>query len=323
MNDRKVNTMRLTRRDFGKFAIAAIPAAGILGEISTGATAPAKVDSKVRGVQLGMNVPYNFDPAIRNMPADEVLARCVQLNVGAIELRSQPVELFLNAPVVPAAPGRGTQSTPEQDAAREDLRKWRTSIAMSNVKPFRQKYEDAGVMIQIVKFDDVDTLSDDEVDYSFELAKALGAQALSCEIALPLAQRLAPFAEKHKLRVGFHGHTQATPEMFDEVLSYGAYNCANLDLGHFLVGNKTSPLPFLKDHHDRITHVHIKDRKFDGSTVGFGQGDVPLVAVLHTLRDNKWPIPAIIEFEYPIPAGSDRMAELAKCMEYCRTALQT
>ncbi len=319
--------MRVTRREFGKFAVSILPAAGILGEFASDlAASPAKVDSTIRGVHLGMNVPYNFDPAKRDMDPNELLADCVKLGVGWIELRSQPVEVFLNAPKVPARP-RGAQATPEQDAqikaAREELRKFRVGLSMDKVKPFRQKYEDAGVMIAIVKFDNMEQLSDDEIDYSFNLTKALGAHALSCEMAMPLAQRLAPFAEKHKMRVGFHGHLQGTPAAFAQAMSYGPYNCANLDIGHFLVGNKTSPVPFLKAQHERITHIHVKDRKYDGETVPFGQGDVPIVEILHLIRDNKWPIPAIIEFEYKVPEGSDRMTELAKCMDYCRKALES
>jgi sugar phosphate isomerase/epimerase len=318
--------MRYSRREFGKFALCAVPAAGVLGELVGGIAAAEKVNSTVKGVHIGMNVPYNFSDM--TMSGDDILSRCVQLNVGCVELRSQPVELFLNAPKVPPAPARGTQPTPDEQAqrqaARDALQKWRTSVSLAGVKPFRQKYEDAGVMIHIVKFDGLDSQSDEEIDYSFNLAKALGAHAVSCEIALPLAKRLAPFATKHQFRVAFHGHTQATPAMFEEVLSYGPYNCANVDIGHFLAGNNTSPLPFIKEHHDRITHVHIKDRKLNnGPNMPFGQGDTPIVEVLHTIRDNKWDIDAIIEFEYPIPAGSDRMTELAKCMQYCRTALQS
>jgi sugar phosphate isomerase/epimerase len=320
--------MRFTRREFGKFAFSVLPAAGVLTELASDlAASPAKVNSTVRGVRLGMNVPYNFNPANRAMDPDEVLADCVKLDVGAVELRSEPVEVFLNAPKVLPAPRRGTQETPEQKAqraaAREELRRWRVGESMDNAKPFRQKWEDAGVMIAIVKFDDVQQSSDEELDYSFNLGKALGAEAISCEISVPFAKRVAPFAEKHKMRIGFHGHTQATPAMFEEVMADGPYNCANLDVGHFLVGNKTSPVPFLKEHHDRITHIHVKDRKYDGATVPFGQGDVPIVEVLHVIRDNKWPILAVVEFEYPIPAGSDRMTELAKCMEYCRKALES
>jgi hypothetical protein len=39
------------------------------------------------------------------------------------------------------------------------------------------------------------------------------------------------------------------------------------------------------------------------------------------IRDHKWNIQATIEFEYKVPAGSDRMTELAKTIEYCRKAL--
>jgi hypothetical protein len=45
------------------------------------------------------------------------------------------------------------------------------------------------------------------------------------------------------------------------------------------------------------------------------------VEVLRLIRDNKWPMQATIEFEYPVPAGSDRMAEIAKTIEFCRQAL--
>ena len=58
-----------------------------------------------------------------------------------------------------------------------------------------------------------------------------------------------------------------------------------------------------------------------GATPPFGQGDVPIQEVLRTIRDNKWNIQATIEFEYPVPPGSDRMTELAKCVQYCRAAL--
>ena len=86
-------------------------------------------------------------------------------------------------------------------------------------------------------------------------------------------------------------------------------------------------MDFIKRYHDRITHIHVKDRKkqqadgSDGSNVAFGQGDTPIKAVLQVIRDNKWPIDAIIEWEYDVPAGSDRMAEMAKCVQYCKDAL--
>jgi hypothetical protein len=59
-----------------------------------------------------------------------------------------------------------------------------------------------------------------------------------------------------------------------------------------------------------------------GATTPFGEGDTPITEALQTIRDNKWPIQATIEFEYPVPTGSDRMAEIAKCVAFCKDALR-
>jgi sugar phosphate isomerase/epimerase len=299
--------MKYTRREIGKFALLA----PLCALAPRGVSAATKPNSKFAGVQLGMNVPYNFGG--RDMDPDELLQRCLQLNVSALELRSQPVETFLGSP---AAGGK--------QASAEVLRKWRATVSMDRVKAFRRKYEDAGVQIDIVKYDGIYTMSDDEVDYCFNLAKALGAEALSTEIAEEGPKRIGQFAEKHKMKVGYHGHGATKPEHWETAFTYSKYNWANLDLGHFLAGNDTSPIPFLKKYHDRITHLHVKDRKLkDGPNMPFGEGDTPIKEALHLLRDNKWPIDAVIEFEYPVPAGSDRMQELARCVQYCKDALLT
>jgi Xylose isomerase-like TIM barrel. len=317
--------MLYTRRELGKLALAAVPAGTLLDTAFL--SAQAKPSSKVNGVQIGLNVPYSFGGT--TMPGDEILKNCIQLGISGVELRSQPVEAFLGVPanlVTGSARGRGTQ-TPEQDAARkaaaEDLRKWRASASMDKVKELRKKYEDAGVLIEIVKFDGIFGFTDDVLDYAFNMAKNLGAMAISCEISTPPDQtkRVGQFADKHKMMVGYHGHTATTPAHWEQAFSYAKYNGANLDIGHFLSGNKTSPVPFLKQYHDRIMHIHVKDKTLDDKNVPFGQGDTPIKEVLQLIRDNKWKMQATIEFEYPVPAGSDRMAELAKCVKYCREAL--
>jgi Xylose isomerase-like TIM barrel len=308
--------MKFSRRDLGRLALAAPLSAWHQVEpqqvldaakrSSRGYNAP---NSKVAGVQIGLNVPYNFGS--RDMNADEQLNRCVQLGVSAVEMRSQPVESFLGSP---AADGRKPTA--------EEMRKWRTSTSMARVRDFRKKYEDAGVLIEIVKYDGIYAMADDEIDYCFTLARTLGAKAISCEIDVPQTRRLGQFADKHKMMVGLHGHAATTPAHWETAFTYAKHNGANLDLGHFLAGNNVSPVPFLKQHHARITHVHVKDRKFkEGATTPFGQGDTPIREALQVIRDNKWPIQATIEFEYPVPDGSDRMAELAKCIAYCREAL--
>jgi sugar phosphate isomerase/epimerase len=361
-------TMRYTRRDFGRIALAGLPA-GFLFEPATLALAQAKPDSKWAGVQVGMNVPYNFKTG-NYMTADDIIARCRQLGVSGMELRAQPVELFLGSPAAvaaaasgagrrgggagrgggrqgdPAAPaarggegapaqaggeraGRGggrAALTPEQQAAQkaaaEETRKWRSGVSLDRVKEFRRKFDDAGIGLQIIKWDGIFAMADDEVDYCFQVSKALGASGLSTEISIEDTRRVGQFADKHKMPIGYHGHATTSAADFETVLSYAKYNAVNLDLGHYTAGQGESPVPFIKKHHDRITHVHVKDRKRDnGPNVPFGQGDTPIKEVLQLMRGNKWRFQAIIEFEYPVPEGSDLNTELARCMQYCKECL--
>ena len=141
-----------------------------------------------------------------------------------------------------------------------------------------------------------------------------------------MAARLAPFAEKHKLVVGFHGHNDldrpdevASAESFEAVMAAGKYLGANLDIGHFTAANGDA-VAFIKKHHARITNLHVKDMKRNaGPYTPFGQGDAPIPAVLKLLSQNKWDIPANIEYEYGDPDGT--MAAMEKCFQYCRNAL--
>jgi sugar phosphate isomerase/epimerase len=307
-----------TRRDIARLALVALPASRLL----------AKPDSKWGGVQIGINVPYSF----HNMPddADSVLADVVQLGLSAVELRSQPVEQFYGAPKIPNA---GRNATPEQQEARraasEELLKWRRAASVSKLGEFRKKYEDAGVRIEILKFDGVDAMPDDIADYTFNLAKALGARAISCEIPLSKTKWYGEFAAKHKMMVGYHGHTNITspeafgrPESWETAMSYSKYNGINLDIGHFVAGNSKSPVEFLKKYADRITHIHVKDRKTNnGPNVPFGEGDTPITEVLQLMKREKYGFMGTIEFEYKVPDGSDVMKEIAKCVDYCHKAL--
>ena len=38
------------------------------------------------------------------------------------------------------------------------------------------------------------------------------------------------------------------------------------------------------------------------------------------MKKNKWTFPATIELESPIPADSDAVKEVKKCVAYCRQA---
>lgn len=223
--------------------------------------------------------------------------------------------------------------TPEQQAAmqkrQEELRKWRLSVPMSKYQALAKQYKDAGVTIHIVKFNLNDTMPAEEIDYCFNVAKALGCKAITCEPPLSQTKKLGEFAAKHKIMLGYHGHSNMTsdeafakPSSWETAMANSAFNGCNIDIGHFTAGNGYTPLDFIKKHHARITNLHLKDRKINqGPNMPWGQGDTKIKEVLQLMKKEKYTFPACIELEYPTPEGSDVMKELAKCVEYCKNAL--
>ena len=92
----------------------------------------------------------------------------------------------------------------------------------------------------------------------------------------------------------------------------------NLDIGHFFAAGY-DPVAYIEEHHDRISNLHIKDRKKNhGQNTPWGEGDTPIKEVLHLLKSKKYDIPADIEFEY---RGADPVVEVRKCFQYCKDAL--
>src|SRR5580692_5251353 len=95
--------MNFTRRDFGKLALAAVPATSLLA---------AKPDSKWGGVQVGLNAPYSFTGM--SGTADKIIEYMTDIDLSATELRLQPVEAYLGAPGVYAS----ANDNPNTAAAR-------------------------------------------------------------------------------------------------------------------------------------------------------------------------------------------------------------
>src|SRR5687768_2849681 len=98
--------MAYTRREFGKLALAGLPAATVLGGSGSifGAFAQAKPNSKIEGVQIG-TITYSY----RSMPdqsAEATLRYVVDSGISAIELMGGPIESFAGAPT-PAGRGGG------------------------------------------------------------------------------------------------------------------------------------------------------------------------------------------------------------------------
>ena len=106
--------------------------------------------------------------------------KCAQLGVSAVELRSQPVEGFLGVPadLVMRSSRRASRTADARRSANGPRLKLRLGAPTSKVPGLRTKNEDAGVRIQIVKFDGIYARADDEIDHCFELAKGRRARAL-------------------------------------------------------------------------------------------------------------------------------------------------
>ncbi len=299
-----------TRREFHHLALSILPGAALLADARPILAAAERPDSRVAGVHIGLNVPYSFGNMA--MTADEILKSCVQLGLSAVELRTQPVEAFMGGPVAMGKPDPAT------------IRAWRESANLDRARDFRRIWRESGVLVDIIKVDGLFKMSDGELDYAFKLASTLGARAISTEISKDDEElkRVGKFADKHKLFVAYHGHAATGPEEWERAFSFAEHNGANVDIGHFVAGDHGSPVPFITKHHARVTHVHIKDRKRgNGPNTPLGEGDTPIIEVLRLIRDNRWPIQATIEFEYKVPAGSDRMTELARTIKFCREAL--
>lgn len=351
--------MSITRREFGRVALVGVPSLGaaLRGSIGTASAQTAAPMSRWGGVQVGLNVPYSLGLG-NNLAAEELLTHLVDLRIGSVELRAQPVEHFLGSPTVRAAAeaakareaaraagqpaptpqqmaqggrGGGRAQTPEQVAAAQaqkaEVRAWRASAPSARVKAFRQLYEQAGVVIDVLKVDDLYTVSDEELDYFFQMARDLGARAISSELPQQRSdtKRIGAFADRHKVFAAYHHHAQGTAALYEEIFTEATYNGANIDIGHWTATHNESPLPFLAKHADRIPHIHVKDRRFGtngGENRPFGEGDTPVRQTLQAIRDNKWAIRPIIEFEYRVPEGSTRAAEITKALAYCQASLQ-
>lgn len=294
--------MAYTRREVGQIALAALALPHVLRTRMQAAAAD------INGVDVGA-ITYSF----RALPnATAVLDAMKAMGFTAVELMHNHAEQLLGAP----PSGRGTPP--------DTLRNWRLSLDVSRYAAVRKQFADAGMDVRVLCFNLPKSITDEEIDYAFRMAKAIGARAISTTAQVSTASRIAPFADRHRFMIGFHGHDQtvnpdefSTPETFARAMALSAYHGVNLDIGHFVAAGY-DPIAYITEHRERITNLHLKDRKRNhGANLPWGQGDTPIVEVLRMLKQNRWAIPANIEFEYP----GDPMVEMPKCLDYCRKAL--
>jgi sugar phosphate isomerase/epimerase len=326
--------MRYSRRDIGKLALTSVS----LGR----ALAAKRIQSKFGGVQIGA-ITYSFN-RIASPDPEAIIKAYVEIGLGECELMSNHCEALAGAPPLPIfgrggpgggkrGPGGRPQLTPEQQAERkaamEKLAQWRASTDANAWKGVTRKFNDAGIDVALLCFNMQDSMKEDDIEYGFRMAKGLGVKAMTTSTTLTMAKRIAPIADRHKLLVGYHGHDAtndpnqtATLESYNTLMAYGKYNGVNLDIGHFTAAGYDA-VAFIKQHHVKITNLHLKDRKKDhGPNVAvWGTGDTPMKEVLQLLKKTKYPIPANLELEYPIPQDSNIIAEAKKCLAFVRSCL--
>ena len=319
--------MRFTRREFGKLALAALPATAGLQPLTARAQA-SRPNSTINGVRLG-TITYSY----RSMPdqsAEAILGYVLATGISEIEFMGGPVEAFAGAPQSGRGTGgrRGQPPTPEQQTAQREaadkLRAWRTSVSMDRFKALRKMFNDAGVTIYAWKQLDP-RMSDAEMEYVFNVAEALGCTHTTLELVDDPGQlkRIGQFAEQKKIYAAYHTHLQGSMTAFDQAFAASKGNTANVDLGHFVAAGG-DPVAFIKKFNGRISSVHLKDRTTPANgqkNLPWGTGDTPLKEILQTMRREKHTYPAAIELEYEVPAGSDAVKETRKCFDYCKAAL--
>ena len=301
-----------TRREFSARALAGAVAA--LGARTGRAAEPA-------GVRLGVQT-YSFRDVAR--PGDPKAVDVILQAMTACGLRE--CELF--APQLePAMPwGRGVTGTPEWVKARDEVRKFRLGTPLDHFQNIRKRFEASGAAIYAYNLSFNDTFTDEEIDRGFAIAKALGASIITASATLPVALRVAPFADRHRMVVAMHNHSRvddpkefATPESFTAAMRMSPFFKVNLDIGHFTAANYDA-VAYIRDHHDDITNLHLKDRKKDqGDNTPWGQGDTPIREVLALLKERKSKIRAYVEYEYQ-GAGTP-VDEVKSCVAYARAAL--
>ena len=314
--------MMQSRRDFGKLtvggmALAALPRLGA-----------AALDSTFRGVKMGLITgslnPLPETPAGKDV-IDTVIEGCLAVGAANIELVNLLEPRLVGAVSFGHPPN---PMTPEYEKSRAEVREWRLKTPLSRFQEIRKKFDAAGLnLFSYVMTFDLD-FTDEEIDAVFKQMQALKVTCFCTnQSRVDVGPRLAPFAEKYKIRPAWHPHAMvndpnevATPESMGKLLAISKQFAINLDIGHFTAGNNDAA-DFLRKHHDRITHIHIKDRKRNGGpNVALGTGDTPIKECLTLIRDNKWPIYGIIEREYRDAPGNAVQQTKAQ-MDYLKQIL--
>jgi sugar phosphate isomerase/epimerase len=284
--------------------------------------------SVVNGVAIGVQT-YSFRSLKGQDVLEPIIQTMVNLGIGECELfyghlipgtLQTVASLRDNAP-----PNLGNDELERRIAAlRIENQKKHIGITIRQVMQIRDRFRNAGIDIHAYNASFGE--SEREIEYEFDIAQALDAKFITWSGTLSQARKVAPIAEKRKIVVAMHGHDRiddpnefATPASFAKAMEMSSYFGVNLDIGHFTAAGFDA-VAYIRQHHDRITNLHLKDRKRNrGANVPWGEGDTPIREVLQLLKKERYPIQAYIEYEHAGTGSSPD--EVKKCLTYVKAAL--
>ena len=304
-----------TRRDFGKLAAAALPLAGA---------------AAINGVEIGVaTFSYNSLPLAGQL--DAIIASMRDCEVKSCLLNppsTEPVDLSSKARPARGA-GRGRAPlTPEQTAAIEALHQWHLTVPLDYYIALRKKFTDAGLEIDTYEPSLGSATSDEDIDRAFEVTKTFGARYLADAFTKSVARRVAPFADKHNIKVALQGRpyfatdpdAMSKPADFKEAMTWSKNFGSSIDIGDATAGGWDT-LKFIEDTHPRVFSLNIKDRTKAGMSVPWGQGDSHVKETFQLIRDKKYPIRCFIDCDYATAEGATRVADIKRCADFARAAL--
>ena len=311
--------MQLTRRDLGKVALgglSTVTAAAARDRLAPTLLAQAAAPNRsyINGVQFGLQ-PFCYHDLLMNREnRPELIRRLVRNGMGMVELHATWVEPRFNGPGV------------SDQQAREQLRHWRLNATPDYYRAIKKEFDEVGIAIFTYYVSFNASYTDAEIDAAFSAAKTLGAKGCVGSYGLAFARRIAGFAGRHGMFMGLHNHANlsdpdalASEDSFVKGLAISPDFKVTLDIRHYTAANGDS-LAFLARHHAQTVSIHLGDRRRNnGRSTPFGEGDAPIIEILRMIRDNRWPIVALLEFEH----GTLRteVEEVQLMFDYCKRAL--
>jgi sugar phosphate isomerase/epimerase len=320
-----------TRRKFVALAAATTAA-------HAGMSSHAQTPDTFRGVRIGLE-SYSMMPYSQDTEIDVLITTMQKLG-----LRSCCLQEFLLLPasvraVVDDAGGpdrSNPPNTPEFQAkiktAEDALKEWRTSLSLDSLSQVRKRFDAARIDLASYMPGNLRTpvnSTDEDLERACQIAQALGIPYMAVMMPKSAAKRFVPISAKHGMTIGFHGRPNmrptpdiiATPDDYLEVVSWAGNYRIHFDIGN-ATGGGYNVVDFVRENHQHLSTLLIKDRRTDRVSMPWGQGDSHVKEILQLVRDNRYSIPCVIDCDYSPPPGSTRSDAIAQCLAYAKASLE-